>query len=114
MKFKQYLQSKELLENNTLDALQTGLDVIGFEPVIGTAADATNSVISALRAGLSKERDERKKHLINAAISAVSMVPFADVIKLLKYRNLKKPALQAARGIKNYAQTQKASGQRFA
>jgi hypothetical protein len=90
---KNFLSFKEyyfLTENsNTVDKIQAALDVAGFEPTIGTTADATNAVISGLRAALSKESDERKKHIINAGISAVSMIPFADVIKILKLRKFK-------------------------
>jgi hypothetical protein len=90
----------------TLDQLQAALDVIGFEPTIGTAADVINTVISSFRAALSKESDERKKHIINAGISAISLIPFADVLKLLKLRK-NKTAVAGARLAKTYGkQTQ--------
>jgi hypothetical protein len=102
-----------LTENaTTVDKIQAALDVAGFEPTIGTAADATNTVISGLRAALSKESDERKKHIINAGISAVSMIPFADVIKILKLRKFKplaRLAIKGAKNLKNTAQTIKMS-----
>ena len=107
--------------NNTssaLDKLQAALDIAGFEPTVGTGADALNATISGLRAAHAKEPDERKKHLLNAGISAVSMIPFADAIKVLKLRKLGKPAVKmatsGARAIKNYANIQKRTGDRFA
>lgn len=106
--FKTWLLSEE--KKNALDAVQTALDVIGFEPTVGTVADTTNSLISLMRAALSKESDQRKKHLINAGISAVSTVPFSDVAKLFKYRPARKIAVQGARGLQGYAQQQKLSG----
>ena len=107
-------------ESNAIDKLQGALDIIGFEPTLGTAADATNTVISGLRAALAKEPDERKRHIINAGISAVSLLPFADVIKVLKLRKLgglgrtvAKKGIQGARTARAYATSQKAAGNRF-
>jgi hypothetical protein len=107
-------------ESNAIDKLQGALDIIGFEPTFGTAADASNTVISGLRAALAKEPDERKRHIINAGISAVSLLPFADVIKVLKLRKLgglgrtvAKKGIQGARTARAYAKTQKAAGTRF-
>lgn len=102
-----------LTENSTtVDKIQTALDVAGFEPTLGTAADAANTIISGLRAALSKEPDERKKHIINAGISAISMIPFADVIKILKLRKFRpfaKLAVKGARNLKNTSKTMKLS-----
>lgn len=95
-----------------LNKLQSALDIAGFEPTIGTGADAVNTVISGLRAALAKTPDERKKHIINAGISAISMVPFADIIKILKLRKnkpLAKMAIQKARDLKTTGQSLKAS-----
>jgi len=97
----------------TLNVVQTALDVAGLEPTIGAFADGTNAVISALRAAASKEKDDRKKHLINAGISTLSIIPFADVLKIFKIRKLGVPATKAAikgiragkvaaKGYKNY------------
>jgi hypothetical protein len=109
--FKQYLE-----EQSKLDQVQAALDVVGFEPTVGTAADATNTIISGLRAALAKESDERKRHIINAGISAISMIPFADVIKLLKLRktnrSVAKSAIKGGRQLKAYGKTQQA-GDRF-
>lgn len=105
--FKQYFFLKE---SNAINSLQNALDIAGFEPTIGSAADATNVVISGLRAALSKEPDERKRHIINAGISAVSLIPFADIIKLLNLRKtpgLAKPVISSARALKRAATTTK-------
>jgi len=112
--FKQYLEEQEQ-KRNKLDQLQAALDIAGFEPTVGTTADAVNTVISGLRAALAKEPNERKKHIINAGISAISLVPFADVIKTLKLRKFRpaaKLAVRGMRGLKTYGKTQQAS-QRF-
>lgn len=85
-----------------VDGLQYALDIVGIEPTIGTVADATNSIISILRAALEKETDDKKKHLLNAAISAVSMIPFGDLVKLIKLRVLRKPAVKLAKFIKQF------------
>ena len=77
-------------ESKLLNSIQLALDVAGLEPTVGTAADGTNSLISLLRAALAKEKDEKKQHLINAGISALSMIPFADVLKVLKIRKISK------------------------
>jgi hypothetical protein len=115
--FKQYYGNQRLIQEAAIDKLQTALDIVGFEPTVGTVADATNAVISGLRAALAKEKDLKKKHLINMGISATSLIPFADVIKILKLRKLgKKPtrlAISGARAIKSSAETKKAQGNRF-
>ncbi len=109
-------------ESNAIDKLQGALDVVGFIPFLaaGEVADASNTVISGLRAALAKEPDERKRHIINAGISAVSLLPFADVIKVLKLRKLgglgrtvAKKGIQGVRTARAYAKTQKAAGTRF-
>lgn len=83
-----------------LDILQAALDVVGIEPTIGTIADVSNTIISLLRAAKDTERDSQKKHLIDAGISAVSIIPFGDLVKLIKLRKLRKPAGKAARMVK--------------
>jgi hypothetical protein len=99
MSFKEYYKSKE----EELNKLQTALDVVGIEPTVGSVADLTNTVISSLRAALADEKDERKKHIINAGISAIAIIPFADVIKLLKLRKSnKKLAVQGAKELKKF------------
>jgi hypothetical protein len=95
-----------------INALQAALDIIGFEPTVGTFADGANVIISGLRAGLSKTTDERKKHIINAGISAISLIPFADIIKVLKLRKAKpiaRAAVAGARQIKKFGKTTQAS-----
>jgi hypothetical protein len=100
-------------EKSKLDQLQAALDVAGFEPTVGTGADAVNTIISGLRAAAAKNTDQRKEHIINAGISAISMIPFADVIKLLKLRKLGRPATKiaagGARGLKTFGKQQQAS-----
>ena len=99
-----------------INNFQTALDVAGIEPSVGTVADGANVVVSALRAALADEKDERKRHLINAGISAISLIPFADVIKLLKLRKTKpvaKLAIRGARSLKSYGK-QMHNANRFA
>ena len=74
-----------------VDKLQAALDVVGLEPTVGTGADAVNIVISVGRLllnALKGEKSEVKRHAINAGISAISLIPFGDVAKLLKLRTL--------------------------
>ena len=101
---------------SSINSLQTALDIVWFEPTAWSFADATNIVISVLRSALADEKDEQKKHLINAGISAISLIPFADVIKLLKLRKsptLAKWAIKWARYAKSYANKKKIQGSRF-
>jgi hypothetical protein len=89
--------------SNNLDKLQLALDVAGIEPTVGMVADGANAIISTLRAAVAladKDNDTAKKHAINAGISAISLIPFADVVKLVKVRDLRKPAVMAARALK--------------
>jgi GH24 family phage-related lysozyme (muramidase) len=92
--------NKEKLDT-VVDGIQYALDVVGLEPTVGSFADGANVVISLLRSALEKETDEKKKHLLNAAISAVSIVPFGDLAKIIKLRVLRKPAVKLLRFIKN-------------
>ena len=93
--------------SNLLNIIQTALDVAGLEPTIGTVADGANTLISGLRAATAKEPDEKKKHIINMGISAVSMLPFGDVAKLVKIRSLRKPVTTGLKAIKSYTRNQK-------
>ena len=100
MTFKEYY----IIREGWLDKLQLALDVIGFEPTVGTAADAANSVISALRSAAAiarKDGDAAKQHAIDAGISAISMIPFGDVAKIAKLRKYRKSAVGVARLAKN-------------
>jgi hypothetical protein len=111
--FKEYYQINEQVN---LDTIQNALDIAGLEPTVGTGADIVNTVISGLRAAFSKTSDERKKHIINAAISGVSTLPFGDVIKLLKLRKSKKVArlaVKGAKGLKSFAKSKQSEGNRF-
>lgn len=94
------LKMKEGAGSKALDILQLALDVAGIPPSIGTPVNAANTAISLLRAASDKEKDEEKKHLIDAGLNAVSMIPFGSVVKLVKLRALRKPAVAVARAIK--------------
>lgn len=107
-------EKKERERIKAIDALQAALDVAGFEPRYGTIADGINVIISTLRSGLAlarKERDQAKEHIIDAGISAISLIPFADVIKVLKLRKLGRPATKLAiaggRAAKQYGKSRK-------
>jgi hypothetical protein len=91
---------KKGISSGKLDTIQSALDVAGIEPTIGTVADSINVVISLLRAAKDKTSDERKSHLFDAAISAISILPMADFVKILKIRKYRKLATKAARVIK--------------
>ena len=100
----QQMFETRLVKEGWLDKLQAALDVIGFEPTVGTVADASNSVISALRSAAAiarRDGDTAKQHAIDAGISAISMIPFGDVAKIAKLRKFRKPAVTAARLAKN-------------
>lgn len=92
-------------ESRALNMLQGALDIAGIEPTMGMLADGANVLISLLRAAAAKAPNNRNKHLINAGISAIALVPFADVIKLAKLRHLSKPlarsAIAGARALKD-------------
>lgn len=106
------VNSAEKEHGSKLDKLQMALDVIGFEPTVGSFADGGNAVISALRAGAAiarRDKDKAKEHAINAGISAVSLIPFADVVKLAKARKFRKPALAAAKYVKGAGKAAKAT-----
>lgn len=104
-------------KRNRLDTIQAALDIAGFEPSIGTGADVINVIISGLRAAASKESDERKRHLLNAGISAISLVPFADVIKIIKLKHISRPltraAIRGARASRAYAKSIKQQDNRY-
>jgi len=102
LKEAESLEKKYKNSDDVIDAIQYALDVVGLEPSIGSVADATNVVISLLRTALSKEKDEAKKHLLNAAISAVSIIPFGDLAKLIKLRLIRKPAVKLLKFVKKY------------
>jgi len=96
----QQMFETRLVKEGWLDKLQLALDVIGFEPTVGTVADASNAVISALRSAAAivrRDGDTAKQHAIDAGISAISMIPFGDIAKIAKLRKFRKPAVKAAR-----------------
>ena len=95
--------------------IQAGLDLVGLEPSIGTAADIANTIISAVRVAF-PSGEPRKKHLGNMIISGVSIVPFGDFAKLLKakqYRQLAKNLVKGAKEARKTAKATKAGGKRF-
>lgn len=104
-------QQKENL--TAIDAFQTALDVVGLEPTRWSVADWTNVLIYLFRSAKAKYQgngEKAKAHLMDAGISAVSLIPFADVIKLLrlrKYPKLAKTAIKAVRFGENSAKEQK-------
>ncbi len=108
---EEYKDDEEKL--GALDALQAGLDIAGFEPTIGSFADGANAIIYAMRSAkslLTGKWNQAKEHLLDAGISAVSLIPFADVIKILRLRKIPKLAktgIKWARGLKSYAKTEK-------
>ncbi|MFO0940067.1 MAG: hypothetical protein U0930_04805 [Pirellulales bacterium] len=69
--------------SKALDAAQTGLDAVGVaDPT--PISDGLNMVTSLIRAGVEPER--AGEHLKNAAVSAVSMIPYVgDTAKAAKY-----------------------------
>jgi len=94
---KVLIAEQERQKMRLIDKLQLALDIIGFEPSYGTAADAVNVIISSLRAAAAlakRNNDMAKLHIINAGISAISLIPFADIIKLLKLKRLGTPAVK--------------------
>lgn len=98
-------RANELLEEKAgrwvLNLIQTVLDFVGIEPTVGTVADGVNGVISLIRAFVDrKDVSKRKRHLANMAISFISMLPAADVIKLVKLR-------RPYKAVKSYAQYKK-------
>lgn len=112
---EQYKNDPEKLK--AIDILQTALDIVWCEPTdtVWLIADGANAVISFLRSAkklLQWDTDKAKEHIINAAISAVSLIPFADVIKILKLRRtpeLAKISIKGARKLKKYAKSKKVS-----
>jgi len=92
-----------------LDKLQMALDVAGVEPTVGALADGGNAAISLLRAAFANSTDQMMKHSISAAISLVSIIPFADIVKVLKpiNRNLAKAAVKGSRYLQNAAEVGK-------
>lgn len=100
------LLEDESVLTDVADKIQVALDVAGLSPeLFGTSADAANVAISLLRAARAEDKDTRNQHLINAGISAISLVPFADVVKLLKNRTARRAALHIARYTKTGARS---------
>ena len=87
-------EQKGVIDRMTpVDKLQAALDIIGLDPTqtAGLVADSANLIISLGRFlfnALRGEKSEVKRHAINAAISAISLIPGADIVKVLKLRTL--------------------------
>lgn len=102
-----------LIQESAIDAVQAALDIAGVVPAVGAPADAANTLISLFRSALAKTTDERKRHILNAGISAIAMIPFAGLINLLKLRKVRpvaKLAVQGARKLKTYGRVTQAAG----
>jgi len=102
---KQPVRNKDAKITKALNTLQLALDVAGIipEPFTEITANSVNTVISLLRAAAAKTPNKRKKHIINAGLSAIAIIPMAGVIKVLKLRKapvLAKKAIQIGRAAK--------------
>jgi len=96
--------------------VQGALDIVGLEPTIGTAADVANtgiSLVRALKAAVQKEPDKLKRHMINAGISAISIIPAGDLAKLIKLRRLRKGFTKGVRAGRQFSKNYKQKGNRF-
>ena len=96
--------------------VQTALDIVGLEPTFGSFADATNTAISlirALKAAVKREPNIAKRHIINAGISAISILPAGDLAKLIKLRKLRKGFTQGVRAGRKVSKIYKQKGNRF-
>lgn len=94
------LEDESFLER-MLDRIQAALDAAGLSmKALGTGTNAANVAISLLRAASTKNSDKRKKYLIDAGIVALTHLPVADLVRLLKNRKMR----SAAAGIARFAQ----------
>ena len=81
--------------NTAVDSLQLALDLGGVADPTGIA-DGANGVIYLLRAAA--DNQNWPSHVTNALISFVSIIPFADVVKLAKVKGGTKLAKNVAKG----------------
>lgn len=108
---EQYQDDEEKL--GAIDALQAALDIVWFEPTFGSLADGANALIYSLRWAkslLTGKGKQAKEHMLDAGISAISLIPFADVIKILRLRKvpkLAKAGISWARKTKHYGKKKK-------
>lgn len=108
---EKYAEDPEKLK--AIDALQAALDLAGLEQTMGIFADLSNTLIYSFRsakAALSGKNKVAKQHLLDAGISAIAILPFADVIKILRLRKvpkLAKATIKGARATKNYAKKER-------
>lgn len=66
-----------------------------MEPTGGALADLANALIYTFRstkAALSGKNKIAKQHILDAGISAIAIIPFADIIKILRLRKVPKLA----------------------
>lgn len=96
-----------------IDAFQAALDIAGFEQTFGSFADLTNAILYAFRsarAALQGEWKVAKQHILDAGISAIAIIPVADLIKILRLRKvpkLAKTTIKWARKARTYAKKEK-------
>ena len=81
--------AKKKNSSNWVNWLQTGLDVVGFIPVVGEIADAANAVIYLAQGDY-----------VNAGISALAIIPIVgDLGKIFKYGKKLDKLLEASKGV---------------
>jgi RHS repeat-associated protein len=80
---------KKKESSNWLSWVQTGLDIVGFIPVVGEIADGANALIYLSQGDY-----------VNAGISAAAMIPVVgDLGKLFKYGKKLDKLLEASKGV---------------
>jgi len=107
--------NKERNASKYLDILQLALDTAGIVttaiPPVEMGINATNAIISALRAAAEKTPNKRKKHLINAGINIISLIPGASLIKFLRLRKapaVAKTVINLKRSVDTYSKARNA------
>lgn len=89
--------------DQALDKISSILDLAGLDPTFGTIADLSNAVLYAGRGLAAKDPQMRNQHYLNALISSVSAIPFADVIKLLRAKKIAKNTMPVINKVSNVA-----------
>jgi len=84
-KLRQGLGNRSPLKDNHswLDTMQDYGVMLGNAPLIGNVVDGANALVSLGRAGYAAyegDKDEAKKHLVNAGLNAVAFVPGTQTI----------------------------------
>jgi hypothetical protein len=73
---KETMKATGSIEEGFLDKLQTAADVVGVvDPT--PATDIANAAVSVARSRFAKDPKEKREHAVNAALRAVSAVPYA-------------------------------------